>query len=1122
MTSEPRIGRADWTLIERSLTLPERATLFRQCPDAFIPDASRAAEVAARWRHVLGRSAEASIDDRLADLGIAPESLPAVVGRVSETASSAVPPAPWMEVCAEVRAWRGSFDESGLPFAAYLDRSADRDGRADGDDAEEPIPFEHALVPWVDVATRRLLGHRPEIGRALSPGLLRGEQRRLLGNLASMVRFAAIEDLERRRLGLYSGNDFALGLLLKSPPRTAYIATVRSMIGESAGAWMVRHAALARLLGVRVVAWVRMLAEFVDRLEGDREPIAETFGGGEDPGALTRLRFGSGDGHNGGRSVAVCTFERGLELVYKPRNCRIDVAFAEIVAEIGRGLDADLRLRLPRTLDRGTWGWAEFIEPVPCADVEGLRRYHRRMGVLLATIHALQGNDFHLENVMACGDHPVAIDLETVSVPRFAETAAAGVDPTSTLVDRSVLRTLLLPSVMGLRGQAIRNLGAIRLEVGEGATRSFRRLKAVNTDFQKWVRSSDPDAGTRAESAAWIETGETLAVDAQHAAVEQGYRAGYRAILDRAADWSGPDSPIRHLEAVRVRVLNRATNVYVRLIGQSCETPNLADGVERWLALERASIVIGDHETAEERSSLVAFSRAEVAAMLDGDVPYFTARADGHVVETIDAESGEPVPLTGIRMATSAVESATEQIGRMGAEDLALQLRLMGDSYRGAVLSLSRVFHGSGGATSSERTESPSSDRDLRTLAVEALEGIAAQAIEVSDRINWIDLAFDPQLESIRPSSLDCGIYSGRGGLALLFERAFRILGDRRWLELASRSIAREIEAFGKSSLRASLLRTPPAGMATRGGLMAAAWAIGRHEGCGRHREIARELAVSISARTIESDDAFDAIAGSAGFVLLLLRMIEEEAIPGADAVIGRLADHLVAAARPIDGVGWVPAFTAIPLCGFGHGRAGIALALLEAGRHLDRTDLRELGLRAFEAEHRLRGDRPADTWPDFRGLRRDERSRARFGAARWCVGSEGVALSRARALRIADEPFLQDDLAFALETVRDSGAAGRDHICCGRGGRLLSQFTLRRLGVVDGLPVAATIASGVAGLLDPLGSLDPAAGVTVDPARGGGPHVVGVGLFQGVGGLAWTALSLLEDDGSDLLLLRP
>ena len=58
----------------------------------------------------------------------------------------------------------------------------------------------------------------------------------------------------------------------------------------------------------------------------------------------------------------------------------------------------------------------------------------------------------------------------------------------------------------------------------------------------------------------------------------------------------------------------------------------------------------------------------------------------------------------------------------------------------------------------------------------------------------------------------------------------------------------------------------------TRPGIVAAAWAIGRHEGYGHYRAFAETLAVSVSDRVIRKDDSFDVISGSAGYLLLLLQ----------------------------------------------------------------------------------------------------------------------------------------------------------------------------------------------------------------------------------------------------------
>ncbi|MFM1832294.1 MAG: hypothetical protein RLZZ461_610 [Planctomycetota bacterium] len=1114
----------DWSIVEGALTLPERIALLRRVPQAFTADPDRADVVRRRWRDVLGRAEDASLDDRLADLGLDDADLPRAVGRIDPSAASEVEPAAWMTICAAVGREVPTFGADGLPVADFLGPDPDAASEtgvarrhADGpSDSPEPIPFEDGLVPWVEVATRRLRERVPALDRLLAPGLLRREQRRLLENLAVVSRFANIADLESHRLGMYSGNDLALGLLIADPPRTAYRRTVEGMIGVRSRDWMRRRPALARLLGVRVVGWIRGLAEFLDRLERDRPALEATFADGASLGPLTELSFASGDSHNGGRSVGLCTFDSGVRLAYKPRSCRVDVAFAEIVDDLNALLDPALRLRTPRTLDRGDHGWAEFIESRPCDDREAMLRFHRRIGVLLALIHTLQGNDFHFENVKACGEHPVPVDLETVCVPDLQPGPAAETsDPTMSLIARSVLRTLLLPSVAGRGGaNVLRNLGAVHVEVGEGVVRRVRRLTRINTDFQRWILATPQPDTHRSDATPWTEADDQVDADVQQRENAFGYRVAYEAILARRDAWLAADSPIRRLDEAFVRVLNRSTNVYARLLQESCGSSDLESGVARWLTIERLALSLGVDRDPDERATDAALIQAESASLRDGDVAYFLAPAAGRSIWIVDPDSGGPVECAGTRLRASAVESAMTQVAAMSPDDLTLQLRLQGSAYRATIISLSRRFHATAGDSAPEAPtgDASTATRSLRRTLVATLDDLAAQAIVSGDGVNWIDFILDTRFERVRPSALDAGLYGGRGGLALLFEKAYRVLGDGRWLDLARRSLAGEFGAWRDlPTSRAWMTRLVPAGMLDRGGLVAGLWAIGRHEGGGDHRTAAIEIATTISNRTICADEDFDVIGGAAGFILLLLRLHEESTIPGAADVIGRLADHLVSRVVDLDGPGWRTIGQRLPLCGFAHGRAGIALALLQAGRMLDRADLRRVAMAVFEAEHRLRGDNPSAGWPDLRGLEPPDRMRAPMGSSQWCSGTEGIALSRAAALQVEDHPVLRDDLAFALESVRPLRKPGRGHICCGSTGRIMTHQTLRRLGCGEGLDA---------------GDGDDAArmvgAVLARHHAGDDGGALGVGLFQGLAGIVWTGLSLLDDDGSDLLLLRP
>ena len=67
-----------------------------------------------------------------------------------------------------------------------------------------------------------------------------------------------------------------------------------------------------------------------------------------------------------------------------------------------------------RAISRDGYGWTEFIDHTGCADQEGCKRFFRRAGAWLALFHCFAANDMHQENMIAAGDHPVPIDLETI------------------------------------------------------------------------------------------------------------------------------------------------------------------------------------------------------------------------------------------------------------------------------------------------------------------------------------------------------------------------------------------------------------------------------------------------------------------------------------------------------------------------------------------------------------------------------------------------------------------------------------------------------------------------------------------------------------------------------------
>ncbi len=108
-----------------------------------------------------------------------------------------------------------------------------------------------------------------------------------------------------------------------------------------------------------------------------------------------------------------------------------------------------LSLRTLIVLNRNPHGWVEFVEHRSCHDIAELDRYHWRIGMHLCLAYVMGATDLHYENLIANGEHPVLVDLETMlqAVARSWDVllaSSADQQITEVLYD-SVLSTGLLP-----------------------------------------------------------------------------------------------------------------------------------------------------------------------------------------------------------------------------------------------------------------------------------------------------------------------------------------------------------------------------------------------------------------------------------------------------------------------------------------------------------------------------------------------------------------------------------------------------------------------------------------------------------------------------------------------------
>ena len=176
---------------------------------------------------------------------------------------------------------------------------------------------------------------------------------------------------------------------------------------------------LLRLIATVTQQWIETAREFVLRLRADLPAIRRDILHSEAGGRVATIQGDFSDPHNGGRSVRIVSFMDGSRIVYKPKDLRLDIAWHALIERLDRSTPP-VELKAVRAIARDGYGWTEFIEHAG-TDAAGCRLFFRRAGAWLALLHCFAAADMHQENVIAAGDHPVPIDLETI----FHTTAAA-------------------------------------------------------------------------------------------------------------------------------------------------------------------------------------------------------------------------------------------------------------------------------------------------------------------------------------------------------------------------------------------------------------------------------------------------------------------------------------------------------------------------------------------------------------------------------------------------------------------------------------------------------------------------------------------------------------------------
>ncbi|MFJ5073619.1 type 2 lanthipeptide synthetase LanM family protein [Streptomyces sp. NPDC088553] len=911
--------------------------------------------------------------------------------------------------------------------------------------------FEWALRTFTGRAgarlERRLSGRAREL---VDLTTVRGDlERQLSGRLArAAARTLVLELHEARGAGRLEGDDSRARF-------RDFLARTASRRGLSE--LLAGRPVLARILGRAALDAADAMAEALERLADDHA-LLTTSGllaqSGGDPGALVGIEPGAGDGHRGGRTVMLLRFADGTRLVYKPRPLAVHRHFNDLVAWFN-GLPGTVDLRTLRLLDRGGYGWVEFVAAGPCASAAEVETFYRRQGALLALLHLLDGTDLHHENLIAVGAHPVLVDVETLFHPPLPGSGTS--DPAARALHDSVYRVGLLPQLL------VGDHSALDVSAVGGGREGVSPVERADfadagTDRMRLVRR----AGTFGESANRPRVADGGPVDpgAHIDALCAGFRAGYTAIGAAVDELRGESGLLRAFERDEVRVVVRPTWAYSLLLDESTHPDLLKDANARQRVLETLRT--------EQFGPVLApgVLDEEIAQLWAGDVPLFTARPGR---DDVRGAPGRPpadrTDLPGIARVTAKLD-ALDTVDRQDQEWIV----------RAAMATTSRVPAHRPAAGRRTRTagRAPEPER-LLSAARSVGDQLVSLAYRAGPRSNWIGLELlDDRYWRIGPMAAD--LADGYTGPALFLAQLAALTGAGHYAEAARTALTpvpgllealharpEELGAVGSGAFSglggiayalaetARLLDDPEVGAWASGALRLAAAATGAEPEYGVGAGLAGGL-VALSAALGGRTDAGTGAGTRTGAGTGGGSGADPEIVRAARACADRLvvAAHAASAVGPVDAEPTV-AELAVLGRGFTEGAAGIGWALLrfaeteataEATVGAGRQAAERYRLAGLSAIRAAVGPDSPDGGPGagggHRGVSAPSPGAGLAGTARasaWCRGDAGVALAVLDAPGALADPHLAAWARGAARRLGQNGAAPDDSLCHGEAG---------------------------------------------------------------------------------------
>ncbi|WP_180968267.1 type 2 lanthipeptide synthetase LanM family protein [Cytobacillus massiliigabonensis] len=815
---------------------------------------------------------------------------------------------------------------------------------------------------------------------------------------------------------------------------------------------------LTRLLATKSLYFVNNITEAVNHFIEDYSYLLCEMD--LDNARVLEINPGMGDTHQKGHTVVSFKLDNNKMLFYKPKNLLIAVSYNNLINWINTKNEI-LDMKIYKSLCRDTYTWEQSVIKQNCTHFSQIRDFYERFGQLIGIMYCLRGGDFHFENLIASGEYPCVIDLETIlqHVPpmNFQDLATA---KAKNEFLNSVMWLGLLPNKIysDINDNVGIDMSALN---GKEQKVPYKVLQPHNNytddmkfDYAEFFLSNKENLP--------LLNGEAVSYKDFKDVIYKGFKNACKFFIDHKEEILNNKSLLPSFKNHRIRVILRATNRYAMMLHEGTHPDYLRDALDREKLLENLwSYTFPNKHVISH----------EVKDMLEGDIPIFFTEPDSK--NLIDS-SGNVIPNFFEESSYNLVVERIESLTIQKIEQQLSWIKVSLGDYDYSNAKNTKPYD-----TYNQTSFTGLNSDELITEACKIGDYLLDIAFVSNDKktLTWLDVVINrSNIYSI--DTLPTDFYDGIGGMILFYNNLFNVTKLEKYKK-AYQKILKTFNSmpdmgvisshYGNLSILQTLCRIPN----------------------NNDEEITQLINkyLNILEEKYEDSVLFDYLNGDAGVINSLLYLYEnyyKKDNKKLLRLIEKISDKLIEKLDKISPESIIG--------GMAHGASGLSLILFKLNHLIPKVSYYNKAILLLELD-RSYFDSGEEAWKEVN---------RRSYLHQWCHGSTGIGISRALISNYYSDKYIKEEIEIAVNNLLMSGFKLEDSLCHGNMGDI--EFFLTLAILFDRKEAKEHALKILHQMLQ-------------EKRTNGQFHIrhtegfIGIGLFTGLAGVGYEMLRMAEPD---------